>query len=455
MLKEIADDITFNVRDEFGRKVIAEKAASLLVSDVQVSPMIIDGGWGTGKTEFCKKLINHINENHPNYGVVYIDAFRYDNNSEPLLAVLSSIIKLLPEGEKATLIEKALPAIKFGIKTTLKSGVSWVLKQDAADIADDFEGDLKDAGDAAANHAVETVLKDHVSSEENIELLINTLEEITNEKPIIIVIDELDRCRPDYSVTMLEYIKHIFNVKNIQFILVTNTEQLKSSVNHTYGATIDAQKYLDKFVSYSFVLPHVINPQAHNESLVSVIHLRSLLDESEVLAHAGTKLTEEGVFHLLETFVKVNNLSLREVETLVRYLEIYQVITDGEGFKENLLFGHLLLRVMGIYVFCFHNTQAELLSRGITDCSFLSSIIGKTSLSDFNNGHRGIINLLVAIFTSESNINNDNFEPEYEENRAAWEGDIRGLFARGGFPPDRGERMKIVTNTIHTLKLLN
>ena len=175
MLKEIADDITFNVRDEFGRKVIAEKAASLLVSDVQVSPMIIDGGWGTGKTEFCKKLINHINENHPNYGVVYIDAFRYDNNSEPLLAVLSSIIKLLPEGEKATLIEKALPAIKFGIKTTLKAGVSWVLKQDAADIADDFEGDLKDAGDAAANHAVETVLKDHVNSEENIELLINTL----------------------------------------------------------------------------------------------------------------------------------------------------------------------------------------------------------------------------------------------------------------------------------------
>ena len=174
-----------------------------------------------------------------------------------------------------------------------------------------------------------------------------------------------------------------------------------------------------------------------------------------MLAHAGTKLTEEGVFHLLETFVKVNNLSLREVETLVRYLEIYQVITDGEGFKENLLFGHLLLRVMGIYVFCFHNTQAELLSRGITDCSFLSSIIGKTSLSDFNNGHRDIINLLVAIFTSESNINNDNFEPEYEENRAAWEGEIRGLFARGGFPPDRGERMKIVTNTIHTLKLFN
>lgn len=37
------------------------------------------------------------------------------------------------------MIEKALPAIKFGIKATLKAGVSWVLKQDATDLVDDFE----------------------------------------------------------------------------------------------------------------------------------------------------------------------------------------------------------------------------------------------------------------------------------------------------------------------------
>ena len=128
MINEISNDITFDERDEFGRKVIAEKVISLLVSDAQVSPMIIDGGWGTGKTEFCKKLINLLGESNPGFGVVYIDAFRYDNNSEPLLAVLSSIIKILPEAEQTSLTEKALPAIKFGIKTTLKAGVSWVLK---------------------------------------------------------------------------------------------------------------------------------------------------------------------------------------------------------------------------------------------------------------------------------------------------------------------------------------
>jgi len=451
MINEIADNITFDDRDEFGRKVIAEKVISLLVSDAQVSPMIIDGGWGTGKTEFCKKLINLIGESNPDYGVVYIDAFRYDNNSEPLLAVLSSILKILPEAEQSSLTEKALPAIKFGIKTTLKAGVSWVLKQDATDIADDFEGDLKSAGDAAANHAVETVLKDHVESQDNIDLLIETLTEITNDKPIIIVIDELDRCRPDYSVSMLEYIKHIFNVNNIQFVLVTNTKQLKSSVNHSYGVSINAQKYLDKFVSYSFALPQIINPQAHNENYVSVVHMQGLLDASTVLK--DSKLTEAGVFHLIETLVKVNNLSLREVETFARYLEIYQTITEGGGLRNNLIFGYRLLRVLGVFMFCFHGNKAEILSRGSVDCLFLSGLLGKSSLLDLNNGHADINDILVALFSSESNMQAEAFETSYEENREVWEGEIRRLFQSGGFPPDRGSRLNIVTDTIHALKL--
>ncbi len=450
MINEIADDITFDDRDEFSRKIIAEKAISLLISDTQVSPMILDGGWGTGKTEFCKKLINLIRESNPDFGVVYIDAFRYDNNSEPLLAVLSSILKILPEEERPSLTEKALPAIKFGIKTTLKAGVSWVLKQDATDIADDFKDDLKSAGDAAANHAVESVLKEHMNSQDNIDLLIETLKEITTKKPIIIVIDELDRCRPDYSVSMLEYIKHIFNIRNIQFILVTNTEQLKSSVNHTYGTNINAQKYLDKFVSYSFSLPQIINLRAHDENYVSVVHMQNLLNSSAVLN--DSKLTQKGVLDLIKTLIIVNNLSLREVETFTRYLEIYQTVTEGGGLRGSLIFCYRLLRVLGVFIFCFHGNKAEALAKGSVDCLFLSGLLGKSSLLDLENGHASTDDILVAIFSSESNMNAEVFEASYKGNREAWETEIHYLF-QGAFPPDIGSRLKIVADTIQSLKL--
>lgn len=45
--------LRFDGRDEFSRKSVAEKAIKLLKSDIDVSPMIIDGNWGAGKTEFC------------------------------------------------------------------------------------------------------------------------------------------------------------------------------------------------------------------------------------------------------------------------------------------------------------------------------------------------------------------------------------------------------------------
>lgn len=39
---------TFDTHDEFNRKPIAENIIKLLTSPIDLSPMVIDGGWGTG-----------------------------------------------------------------------------------------------------------------------------------------------------------------------------------------------------------------------------------------------------------------------------------------------------------------------------------------------------------------------------------------------------------------------
>ena len=57
---------TFDTPDEFNRKPIAENIIRLLTLDIDLSPMVIDGGWGTGKTEFCQKLIR-LMQQHPDY----------------------------------------------------------------------------------------------------------------------------------------------------------------------------------------------------------------------------------------------------------------------------------------------------------------------------------------------------------------------------------------------------
>ena len=90
--------LTFDNRDDFNRKPIAEKINTLLESDIDVSPMVIDGGWGSGKTEFCHKLKNLIDSDGKH--IIYIDAFKADHVDEPLLTVLAAVVAKVPDNEK-------------------------------------------------------------------------------------------------------------------------------------------------------------------------------------------------------------------------------------------------------------------------------------------------------------------------------------------------------------------
>ena len=72
--------------------------------------------------------------------------------------------------------------------------------------------------------------------------------------PIFILIDELDRCRPDYAISLLEIVKHIFDIKNFVFIIATDTDQLQHSIKNVYGNDFSANDYLGRFFHRRFTL---------------------------------------------------------------------------------------------------------------------------------------------------------------------------------------------------------
>lgn len=71
---------------------------------------------------------------------------------------------------------------------------------------------------------------------------------------IVVLIDELDRCRPDYAIEVLERIKHLFPLENFVFIFAISKSQLEKSVQHVFG-DIDAFQYLKRFFDYQLLLP--------------------------------------------------------------------------------------------------------------------------------------------------------------------------------------------------------
>ena len=334
---------TFATHDEFNRKPIAENIIRLLTSPIDLSPMVIDGGWGMGKTEFCQKLIRLMQQQHPDYQPVYIDAFRSDHSGEPLLALLAEIIKACtpedtgdqPSEQRKNITRKVAKAAGFVMKTVAKAAVGHVLKQNTDDLAEEFQQIMNDG-------------------------------QLVADKPIILFIDELDRCRPDYAVDMLEVIKHVFDVENVKVVLVTNTKQLRAAINHRYGAEVDAQKYLDKFLKYSFALPEKVVARFEEErALVAIEYFKQLIRNSSMAGELRGLIGQGAILNLISDMVERNNLSLRETERLVRFLEIYHSL--NHGFSAEWAMAYRLLSVVGVFVFCFYPNLMDNINKNRTD----------------------------------------------------------------------------------------
>lgn len=453
--------LTFNGshgRDEFRRSHVAEKVIRLLTASIDVSPMVIDGDWGTGKTEFCHKLINKFRNEHGNYRLLYVDAFQADHADNPLLTVLSGVIGLLPEGsDKSALRNKAMPVVRFAAAAVGKAVVSHVLRQNADDLVDGLEESLQDAADQAIDASVKALLKDHEEAQKNIQALQTSLANIAKDAPIVIFIDELDRCRPDFAVQMLEVIKHTFNVEGLQFVLVTNTRQLKAAINHRYGHQVDAQRYLDKFVKFSFRLPEFVvgHRGNHNDPLlVAEEHFSQLVKKSESLKTTDLLNQTNGVHGFSKALVQQNNLSLREVETFVRYLEIYHQLS--KGLNSNTIFGYQILRIFGVFVFCFHQDISESLKKNNADADRLAALLGTSGLPDFKSDsfRRSYLQSIAVMLAQDCAINSYKYTVPKDQVEAVeyWKQD-RELYFRGDWGGSLDNMHTPVKEAIRCLQL--
>ncbi|MCE9814721.1 P-loop NTPase fold protein, partial [Raoultella ornithinolytica] len=154
-------------------------------------------------------------------------------------------------------------------------------------------------------------------------------------------------CRPSFSTSILETIKHIFDTENVFFILVTNSVQLRASINHTYGYSIDAQKYLDKFIKYTITLPDTFKTDRQEVRRTSVEYWLQLSKQNNSL-----KLIQDCAGKDVCELIERTNLSLRETQTLARNLYIFQQLNDNI-FQEKTYYIYKLIFLAAVFMHCF------------------------------------------------------------------------------------------------------
>ena len=137
-----------------------------------------------------------------------------------------------------------------------------------------------------------------------------------NGLPLVIVIDELDRCRPSYAVELLEAAKHIFAVDKIVFVLAVNRTELAHSVRALYGAKFDAIGYLNRFFDVDFQLP---NP-ARTQFIETALEVTSINEYFQNMTYQHTNPYHPPFKELLEAFYGVPGISIRTIAQAIHRL---------------------------------------------------------------------------------------------------------------------------------------
>jgi hypothetical protein len=238
-----------------------EKKIKLMIEELENNPdyiqrIFIDAPWGMGKTFFSKALMekiekeNEAKEDERKINLININAWETDYFSDPMKSMVGEINSNIKLSSETT--DKIEQILKKGLTIFAKSI---------------FNKGLDKIGiDETKRKELETLFKEVTQFEtseledyEKYKKLVDKFKEcLSLEKDLkVIVIDELDRCKPIYAIELLETIKHFFGVKNIIFVFLVNKKQLQSIVSTSYLQDDECSEYFEKFFDIQFNLPEL------------------------------------------------------------------------------------------------------------------------------------------------------------------------------------------------------
>ena len=329
------------IYDTIGRNRDVCFFADMINSFSDSCSVALDGGWGKGKTFFVKQTKMLLDAHNPFVKSmseedcltikssccfknqidfepqvsVYYDAWENDNDSEPMLSLIYSIVSSINTD------------FKFSNNTTFLEKAATILElftdKDWKKVIDSFKG----------SSPFEEINKDKDFENEIKEFLDDLLVERGNR--LVIFIDELDRCNPSYAVKLLERIKHYFDNDRITFVFAINTLELQHTIKKHYGENFDACRYLDRFFDIKIAIP---------EPDLSLFYKSIDFDNKTYIFDC-----------VCDKIIKKYNLSFREITKFIRITKMaaYEA-THGKGsdfmFPEQKAVRFCLMYIMPLMI---------------------------------------------------------------------------------------------------------
>ncbi|MBN4047213.1 NTPase [bacterium AH-315-P13] len=311
--------------DLLGFKVHADLLVDVIRDD-SVLPITIGvfGDWGSGKSSILKiiqeELENTEGESKDEETLcIYFNGWTFEGYDDAKAALLNSILNELEDNKK--LNDEVREIVKEKAKKLWKSinwmrGAGMVLKNIALPaVSAYFTGGLSLAPFAIQKltewdvDSPEKLIK-KLSSEEGKEFFkslkkeseeensntnpvaefrkdFSDLLEATQFKRLVVIIDDLDRCKPERIIENLEAIKLFVNVPKTAFIIGADPRIVEHAIEFKYGNSNPIQEdnpriikdYLEKLIQLPYSLPKLSEPEV--ETYISMLICKREIGETK------------------------------------------------------------------------------------------------------------------------------------------------------------------------------
>ncbi len=321
--------------DWLGYSEVGDTFTALIKSIADTKVISIEAGYGQGKTFFRERWAKQLQAEGE--VVIEIDAHMSDHSGDPVLTFVGALVEALPESETSTgrkLVEKSRKygglAARALLRVALRQGAEELIDAATAEAVEAMEQSdkalqeaAKDFGDglskAAGDLVVSQIGAERIRTQEIPAQLSAVRDALTNGKPnprVVILVDELDRCHPDYAIAFLEAMKLVFSHEGFVFCLFVDDAYLNGLAEHRFGKRETGERYLDKFVNIRLKLPQT------KKALSSAAEdLFNTLPEGTPFGE-GEEFTISRAARLAGELAPLSGLTMRQIERVKLRVEL-------------------------------------------------------------------------------------------------------------------------------------
>ena len=398
LIPEDPKEDTFK-NDLLNRKESIEVLTHLIGTIEGPCTMALNSPWGTGKTTFLNLWGQHLRNN--GFAVVKFSAWENDFFDDPFVALCAELAAAQDTGVDT---EKLIDAGKKLMRHIGENAVSQFISAmipGAINVSELVKAGTKDIEMRLEKYQdAKSAIKDFKDTLQNIASPASTKKQ---QGPVIVMIDELDRCRPSYAVELLEIAKHIFSVDNIIFVLAINRSELAHSVKAIYGTGFGADGYLRRFFDVDFRLPEP-DRVAFIDSLFNAIQINDYFNRTK---DDNTKRLVDPAGTLFQEFSKAFELSLRQIEHAVHRLGLVFASLPDNRFS-------FFLAAMAALILRTINSQLyhDFINRRVSDLEVVDKVFDSHKGKILQQTHQGCLFEATLIMAHKELHSSDNDSPQ-------------------------------------------